>query len=57
MLDRREDRRVKLLVSDPIAEDGLHDEHGEIVWRTPANTLDGNGNVGSGDFVVAYADF
>lgn len=41
----------------PVAEDALHDHHREVVGRAPANALHGDSDVGSGDFVVADANF
>lgn len=41
----------------PVAHDGLHDEHGEVVRRAPADTLDGDGNVRGGHGVVTDTDF
>ena len=40
----------------PVTNDGLGDEAGEVVIILPANTLDGKGNVGSGDGVVTETD-
>lgn len=39
-----------------VADDGLGDKSGEVVLRVPADTLDGEGNVGSADGVVTDAD-
>lgn len=39
-----------------VANDGLGDESGEVVGVTPADTLNGNGDVGSGDGVVTDSD-
>lgn len=39
-----------------VADDGLGDEGGEVVGVAPANTLDGEGDVGGGHGVVADAD-
>ena len=40
----------------PVADNGLGDECGEVVVVLPADTLDGNGNVGRGDRVVTDPD-
>lgn len=39
-----------------VADDGLSDESSEVVLGVPANTLDGNSDVGSGHGVIANAD-
>lgn len=39
-----------------VADDGLSDESSEVVIGVPANTLDSNGNVGSGHGVIANTD-
>lgn len=40
----------------PVADDGLGDEGGEVVIILPADTLNGESNVGGGDGVVAESD-
>src|SRR5690606_38958832 len=42
--------------SVPATEDALHDHHGEVVGGAPANTLNGDGNVGGVGLVVTDAD-
>jgi hypothetical protein len=37
----------------PVANDGLCDECGEVVWIAPADTLYGNGDVGGSHGVVS----
>lgn len=39
-----------------VADDGLGDQSSEVVIIVPANTLDGNGDVGGRNSVVAYPD-
>lgn len=39
-----------------VADDGLSDESSEVVLGVPANTLNGNGDVGSGHGVIANTD-
>lgn len=39
-----------------VADDGLSDESSEVVLGVPANTLDGNGDVGGGHGVIANTD-
>lgn len=39
-----------------VADDGLSDESSEVVIGVPANTLNSNGNVGSGHGVIANTD-
>src|SRR5260221_13516164 len=41
----------------PISEDALHDHHRIVVRGRPANTLNGNGNVGGGHVVIADTYF
>lgn len=41
----------------PVANNGLSDERGEVVVVLPANTLDGDGDVGSGHGIVTDPDF
>jgi hypothetical protein len=40
----------------PVADNGLGDQSGEVVVVLPADTLDGNGDVGGGDGVVTDTD-
>lgn len=40
----------------PVADNGLGDKGSEVVVVLPADTLNGNGNVGSGDGVVTDSD-
>lgn len=40
----------------PVAEDGLQDEHGEVVGRAPPDAFDGNSKVGGGHSIVTNAD-
>lgn len=40
----------------PVTDDGLGDESGEVVIVLPADTLDGKGNVSSGESVVTDSD-
>lgn len=41
----------------PVPEDALEDEHGEVVGRAPADTLDGDGDVRGAHRVVPHAHF
>ena len=41
----------------PISKDALHDHHGEVIWGAPADSFDGDGDVGSGNVVVSDTHF
>lgn len=41
----------------PVTNNGLGDQAGEVVIVLPAHTLDGKGNVGGGESVIAESDF
>ena len=41
----------------PVADDGLHDHHGEVVRRAPADALHSDGDVRGRHVVVPDADF
>lgn len=54
--ESRGEERARAERTVPVAHDGLENKHGEVVGRLPRDTLDGEGNVGSGAGVVTDAD-
>ena len=39
----------------PVTEDRLHNEHREVIWRAPADTLDSDSNMCGRHSIITYS--